>query len=73
VVIGDSTGLVDEAATKRRRMARRRGRLKTGKPFRAFAEEWSRQKPKSDILIKYGNWPEPRLPAYTNPFWGIYR
>ncbi len=73
VVIDPATGLVDAAATGRRRAAIRRERLHKGKPFAEFVRAWRKKKPREAILKYYGAWPEPRTPGYDKPFWGLYR
>jgi len=73
VVIDPVTGLADAAATQRRRAAMRRERLRKGKPFSKFILGWQRKKPPEAILKYYGAWPEPRVPDYDKPFWGLYR
>ena len=73
VVIDQVTGLADAAATERRRAAMRRERLRKGKPFSEFIRGWQRKKPPAAILKYYGAWPEPRVPGYDKPFWGLYR
>ena len=65
-------GSIDPAATARNRAARRRERLKRGKPFAEFMARWSKQRPRADIIEYYGAWPEPRVPGYMKPFWGLY-
>jgi hypothetical protein len=32
--------------------------------------EWQTRRPSEDKLKYYGHWPEPRIPGYSNPFWG---
>lgn len=73
VAIDPATGLVDTAATGRRRAAMRRERLRKGKPFAEFVRTWQRKRPPESILKYYGAWPEPRTPGYGKPFWGLYR
>ena len=65
-------GSIDPAATARTRAARRRARLKRGKPFDAFMARWSKLRPAADIIEYYGAWPEPRVPGYAKSFWGLY-
>ncbi len=72
VMVTPDDGL-DAAATEARRAAIRRERLIMGKPFAEFMKEWSRKRPAADILKFYGGWPDPRVPSYDQPFWGIYR
>lgn len=72
VVLNAGGSDLDVPATEVRRAAMRRERLARGKPFDAFMAEWKTKKPPSDILTYYGEWPEPRVPGYDKPFWGIY-
>jgi acetophenone carboxylase len=72
VALDPETQLVDQARTERMRAATRRERLRKGKRFDAFIEEWRKLKPPEAILKYYGHWPEPRLESYDNPFWGQY-
>lgn len=72
LVIAPDTGDADVEKTEEKRSEIRRERLREGKPFDAFVEEWSKKKPKAEILNYYGHWPEPRLEEYDKPFWGQY-
>jgi len=72
VVIDAATGLVDEAATADRRAAMRRERLARGKPFAEFIAAWLDRRPPERITKFYGAYPEPRVPHYRKPFWGLY-
>jgi acetone carboxylase alpha subunit len=73
VAIDDDTGLLDAEKTEQMRVTTRRERLRKGKRFDAFMKEWRRLKPPKEILKYYGNWPEPRLDSYDEPFWGLYK
>ncbi|MBM3485068.1 MAG: hypothetical protein FJX67_00315 [Alphaproteobacteria bacterium] len=73
VAITPETGLLDPAATMKRRAKARHERLTKGKTFDQFIKSWSKLKPPKDVLTYYGNWPEPRLESYKEPFWGLYR
>jgi N-methylhydantoinase B/oxoprolinase/acetone carboxylase alpha subunit len=72
VVIDAERGCADIRATARRRAAIRRERLRKGRTFDAFTKSWSKKKPPAPIIRYYGHWPEPRVPNYDKPFWGIY-
>ena len=72
VAIDPESGRVDRKKTEKWRNATRRERLKKGKPFDRFVNEWRRLKPPDQILLRYGNWPEPRMDTYDKPFWGLY-
>ena len=72
VVIGE-TDEVDDKATARKRGSLRRERLRKGKTFDEFVMAWRKKKPKDHIIAQYGEWPEPRVPGYDRPFWGLYR
>ncbi|MBF6569895.1 MAG: hydantoinase B/oxoprolinase family protein [Candidatus Binataceae bacterium] len=63
---------IDVGATAEKRRAIRAERLALGKPFAEFIKEWSRKKPPQAILKYYGQWPDPRVESYDQPFWGIY-
>ena len=73
LVTDPDTGDVDVEKTEQKRSEMRQERLREGKPFDAFIEEWSKKKPKEEILNYYGHWPEPRVEGYDKPFWGQYR
>lgn len=73
VAIDEDTGLFDTEKTEKMRAGTRRERLRKGKRFDAFMKEWRRLKPPEEILKYYGNWPEPRLDSYDEPFWGLYK
>lgn len=72
VMIDREARRVDRRKTERRRAAARRDRIKNGRPFDEFIKRWRTRKPPADILERYGNWPEPRLESYSQPFWGFY-
>ncbi len=72
-VVLDRQGGIDHAATERRRNAIRTERLAKGRTFEAFTRSWSGKRPPETVIEKYGSWPEPRLAAYDQPFWGLYR
>ena len=70
----DETGTrADEARTARGRARIRKDRLARGRPFDDFVRDWKKKRPPETALEKYGNWPEPRLETYHEPFWGLYR
>ncbi|MBM3485210.1 MAG: hypothetical protein FJX67_01040 [Alphaproteobacteria bacterium] len=72
VVIDAKTGLIDAVKTDKQRAAIRRERLAKGKPFDQFIAKWLALKPPAEILTRYGGWPEPQVPGYRKPFWGLY-
>jgi N-methylhydantoinase B/oxoprolinase/acetone carboxylase alpha subunit len=73
VALDPETQLVDEAETERLRSAIRKTRLELGRPFDAFIADWLCQKPDPEILEHYGaSYPEPQVPGYAKPFWGLY-
>ncbi len=72
-VIIDEAGAIDAKATERKRRAMRRERLRKGKTFDEFVETWGSKRPKAHIIQHYGDWPDPRVPGYDKPFWGLYR
>lgn len=73
VVVEPEAGDIDERKTERRRDRIRRERLAKGKPFEAFMKEWRKKRPPDWVIGDYGTWPDPRVPAYDKPFWGVYR
>lgn len=50
---------VDPEKTRRLRDRERRSRIRKGKPFQEFVEEWEKRKPDDSILEYYGAWPIP--------------
>lgn len=72
VIVDPETHLVDQARTRKAREDIRAERLANAEPFDTFIAKWLKRKPKDDILKYYGNWPEPHLPSYNKPFWGMY-
>ncbi len=72
VVIDPVTGVVDQKKTEKMRARLRRERIRKGKSFATFIEEWKKLKPPKEILEYYGHWPEPRLETYERDFWGLY-
>jgi len=72
VVYDEASLIADLPATERRRQEMRKERLRRGKPFAEFTQEWSKKKPSEDKLKYYGHWPEPMVVAYQKPFWGLY-
>ena len=72
VVIEESTGRVDDAATEACRKEMRRVRLAEAKPFKAFIGEWLKKRPAPHVIKYYGEFPDPRVPGYDKPFWGFY-
>ncbi len=73
VVITADTGAVDVEKTAAKRAALRRERLAEAVPFGEFVEQWSKKRPKPEILEHYGDYPEPRVEGYDKPFWGDYK
>ncbi|MDP2727956.1 MAG: hydantoinase B/oxoprolinase family protein, partial [Dehalococcoidia bacterium] len=55
----EETGEADRAKTEVLRVRAREDRKRRGKPFDEFVQEWSKKKPKDEILKYYGNWPMP--------------
>ena len=73
VAIDPGTGLIAHGRTEQLRAAIRDERRAKSLPFDLFIEEWLSRKPPDSILDHYGaNWPEPHVPAYDKPFWGLY-
>jgi acetophenone carboxylase len=73
VAFDRSNGSVDGPATARRRAAVRKERLAKGKTFEAFLGGWRKKRPPAKVIAHYGAWPDPRMPGYDKPFWGLYR
>jgi acetophenone carboxylase len=73
VVLDRSSSAVDVPATMRRRAAMRKERLAKGKTFETFLAGWRRKSPPQKVIAHYGAWPDPRVPGYDKPFWGLYR
>ena len=73
VVITADAGAVDVEKTAAKRAALRRERLAEAVPFGEFVEQWSKKRPKPEILEHYGDYPEPRVEGYDKPFWGDYK
>jgi N-methylhydantoinase B/oxoprolinase/acetone carboxylase alpha subunit len=73
VILDRSSGLVDAKKTERQRAKIRGQRLQKGKPFATFIREWLKKSPPTEVLNRYGGWPDPRAPNYDKPFWGLYR
>ncbi len=73
VALDPETGRVDRKATERRRRSMRRARLAKGLSFNRFIEDWCKKRPPQEVTAFYGAWPEPRVPDYDKPFWGLYR
>ena len=71
-MIHTETGRIDGAATESKRARMRADRLRKAKPFSDFMKGWRKRRPKDEIIAYYGDWPEPRAPAYDNPFWGQF-
>ena len=55
----DTAGRIDLAATLAARNDVRQERLRRGKPFAEFMEEWSTRRPPATALAHYGDWPIP--------------
>ncbi len=72
VAFDEATLEVDREGTEAARREEREARRRRGKPFDAFMAEWLAKRPKDEILKYYGHWPEPSLPEYRKPFWGLY-
>ena len=72
VVFDSETLTVDGPATEDDRDMARQERLKRGKPFAEFMEDWQKLRPSDDKLRYYGDWPEPNSPGYSKPFWGLF-
>ena len=72
VVLDEDGARADEEATARIRARIRKQRLSKGRTFGEFIRDWKKKRPPEAVLEKYGHWPEPRLEAYDEPFWGLY-
>src|SRR5690606_22536912 len=72
LVFDPVTDEVDYDRTEENRKAIRRQRIEQGKNIDEFIVEWLQKKPREDILIDYGHWPEPRVENYKKEFWGLY-
>jgi acetophenone carboxylase len=72
VVYDEASLIVDDTATLRERQTAREERKQRGKPFAEFIAEWQQLQPSADKLKYYGDWPEPRVPAYQKAFWGLH-
>ena len=64
--------IIDHRATERLRSEEREARKRRGVPFSEFIKGWQAKMPRDDQLKYYGHWPEPRVPGYSKPFWGLY-
>ena len=56
-VIVDDTARVDYDGTKVERQQERERRLKRGRPFHEFEQQWQQKKPSDELLRYYGPWP----------------
>ncbi len=63
IVYDPKTLKVDAEGTKKSRQAEREARLKRGKPYEAFNEEWSKLKIDESLLKFYGTWPDAKIIA----------
>ncbi|MBI3092179.1 MAG: hydantoinase B/oxoprolinase family protein [Candidatus Tectomicrobia bacterium] len=60
VAYDHATLQVDEPATAERRRAARRERLRRALPYESFIAAWSTKKPRDEVLVVYGSWPDAR-------------
>ena len=51
---------IDESGTRALREGELAARKARGRPYDEFVEEWSKQKPRDEILTYYGSWPDAR-------------
>ena len=71
-VVYDSGSVeADAAATQAARADERRARLQRGRPFDEFIGPWLEGRPPAEELRYYGDWPEPGVEHYAEPFWGL--
>lgn len=63
VVYDRQTLKVDTEATKKSRQAEREARIKRGKSYELFSEEWSKLKIDESLLKFYGTWPDAKMVA----------
>lgn len=49
---------VNQEKTKELREAERQDRISLAKPYDKFMQEWSKKRPRQDILKYYGSWPD---------------
>ncbi len=59
VVLEPGRDRVDSAATSARRAEIRAERLRLGKPYAEFVDEWSQRRPPAEALRYYGDYPVP--------------
>jgi acetophenone carboxylase len=60
IVYDMETLQVDPKKTQELRQAEREQRKRRGKPYKEFEKEWSKKRPKDEILTHYGTWPIPQ-------------
>jgi acetophenone carboxylase len=58
VVYDPETLAVDYAATERARQAERADRIRRGKSYAEFEQEWLKKRPPEEALVAFGTWPE---------------
>jgi acetophenone carboxylase len=58
VVYDPETLAVDYAATEQARQAERADRLRRGKSYAEFEQEWLKKRPPEEALVAFGTWPE---------------
>lgn len=61
VVWDQATRKVDLEATAKLRAEEMKARKKRGRPYAEFEAEWLKQKPRDEILVYYGSWPDARV------------
>ncbi len=61
VVYDSETNRLDSNATKQDRAEERASRLKRGRPYDEFEQEWLKKRPEEDILHSYGSWPNAEI------------
>ncbi|MEX2150690.1 MAG: hydantoinase B/oxoprolinase family protein [Steroidobacteraceae bacterium] len=52
---------IDREATAKLREAELAARRERGRPYDEFEKEWLKQKPRDEILVYYGSWPDARI------------
>ena len=73
VVFDQETGEVNPQNTEKARAKIKRKRLQNGAPFKDFIKGWLKKNPKSSVISRYGEYPDPRFPGYSKAFWGLYK
>lgn len=67
VAYDEKTMKVDHEATKKKRQEERRKRIERGMNFEDFERQWSKKKPRQEILKYYGSWPDAKPEQTLGP------